>query len=261
MTEFMGNKMMRIALLSVLVLLALFLAVASWQNAFGENQFTQHNVITVEGTGEVSSAPDLAQVIFTVTESADTVAVAQEAATKKNDAALELLKKLKVADKDVKTLGYTVSPKYSYDQPCGPGMYCAQRATGTPTIVGYDVSQTIEVKVRDTANVGEVLAGLGELGVQNISGPNFMIDDEDGVKNEARAKAIEQARAKAKELAKELGVHLGRVVSYSENGYYPQPMMYGASAKGGAVMEASAPTLPVGENKTSVSVSVTYEIR
>lgn len=260
MTEFMGNKMMRIALLSVLVLLALFLAVASWQNAFGENQFTQHNVITVEGTGEVSSVPDLAQVTFTVTESADTVAVAQEAATKKNDAVLALLKKLSVADKDVKTLGYTVSPKYAYDQPCAPGAPCAMRVISSPTIVGYDVSQTIEVKVRDTAKVGDVLAGLGELGVQNISGPNFMIDDEDGVKNEARAKAIEQARAKAKELAKELGVHLGRVVSYSENGYSPQPMMYGAT-KSGAAMEVNAPTLPVGENRTNVTVSVTYEIR
>lgn len=260
MTEFMGNKMMRVALLSVLVLLALFLAVASWQNAFGENQFTQHNVITVEGTGEVSSAPDMAQVTFTVTESADTVAVAQEAATKKNNAALALLKKLSVADKDVKTLGYTVSPKYSYEQPCAPGALCATRVIGTPTIVGYDVSQTIEVKVRDTAKVGDVLAGLGELGVQNISGPNFMIDDEDGVKNEARAKAIEQARAKAKELSKELGVHLGRVVSYSENGYAPQPMMYSATKSGGA-MDVSAPTLPMGENKTNVTVSVTYEIR
>lgn len=254
---------MRVAVLSVLVLLALFLAASTWQTVFGENQFTQHNVITVEGMGEVSSAPDMAQVVFTVIESADTVAVAQTAATKKSDAALELLKKRNVADKDIKTLGYTVSPRYSYDQPCAPGALCAQRVTGSPTIVGYDVSQTVEVKVRDTAVVGDVLADLGGLGVQNVQGPNFMIDDEDGVKNEARAKAIEQARAKAKELAKELGVHLGKVVSYSENGNYPQPMMYSTASKGGAVDAAvvPAPTLPTGENKTSVTVSVTYEIR
>ncbi len=241
------------------MLLALFLLVTTWDTAFGKDAADQMNVITVEGTGEVSSAPDMAQITFTVTESAKDVATAQAAATKKNDEALSVLRELSISDKDIKTLGYNVSPKYSYDQPCGPGMYCPQRVSGTPIIIGYDVSQTIEVKVRDTAKVGEVLQGLGDSGVQNISGPNFMIDNEDGVQNEARAKAIEQARAKAKQLAKELGVRLGSVVSYSENGSYPQPMMYGA--KNGDMMEASAPTLPVGENMTSVTVSVTYEIR
>jgi len=259
MTELMQHKAMRYSVLSVLTLLALFLLVTTWNAAFGKGAPDQTNVITVQGTGEVSSAPDMAQITFTVTESAKDVAAAQAAATKKNDEALSVLKELSISDKDIKTLGYNVSPKYSYDQPCGPGVFCPQRAGGTPTIIGYDVSQTIEVRVRDTAKVGEVLQGLGEKEVQNTSGPNFMIDDEDGVQNEARAKAIEQARAKAKQLAKELGVRLGSVVSYSENGVYPQPMMYGA--KSGVMMEASAPTLPVGENMTSVTVSVTYEIR
>jgi uncharacterized protein len=258
MTGLLQHKALRLSVLSVLVLLALFLLAQTWDTMFGKDSHDHMNVITVEGTGEVTSAPDMAQITFTVTESAADVATAQAAATKKNDEALSVLKELSISDKDIKTLGYNVSPKYSYDQPCGPGMYCPQRA-GTPTIVGYDVSQTIEVKVRDTEKVGKVLQGLGEKEVQNISGPNFMIDDEDGVQNEARAKAIEQARAKAKQLAKELGVRLGDVVAYSENGDYPQPMMFGA--KGGVMMEASAPTLPVGENLTSVTVSVTYEIR
>ena len=228
MNELLQHKTLRYSVLSVLILLALFLLVTTWDTAFGKNALDQTNVITVEGTGEVSSAPDMAQITFTVTESAKDVATAQAAATKKNDEALSVLKELSISDKDIKTLGYNVSPKYSYDQPCGPGMYCPQRTSGTPTIIGYDVSQTIEVKVRDTAKVGEVLQVLGDKGVQNISGPNFMIDNEDGVQSEARAKAIEQARAKAKQLAKELGVRLGSVVSYSENGVYPQPMMYGA---------------------------------
>lgn len=141
---------------------------------------------------------------------------------------------------------------------------CAQMVSSNPKIVGYDVSQTVEVKVRDTAKAGDTLAALGTIGVQNISGPNFMVDDEDAAKAEARGKAIEEARTKAKLLAKQLGVRLGKVVSYSENGAgYPQPMMYSAVAKGG-MMDASresAPTLPTGENKTSVTVSVTYEIR
>lgn len=265
MNELMGNKMIRYAVLSVLVLLSLFLLTKTWDQAFGKGQFEPINAITVEGSGEVSLVPDIAQISFTITESATTVAAAQESATKKTDAAIEALKKLDIADKDVKTVSYNVSPKYDYSQPCSPGVICTTVVSGTPRIIGYDVSQSIEVKVRDTAKAGDVLVSLGTLGVQNVSGPNFMVDDEDAAKAEAREKAIEEARAKAKVLAKQLGVRLGKVMSYSEgsNGY-PQPMMYTANMKAGGAMDArveSAPSLPTGENKTTVTVSVTYEIR
>lgn len=258
----MENKHVRYAVLSVLVLLSLFLLAKTWDTAFGKDQFDQTHAISVEGTGEVSLVPDTAQITFTVTESAVSVKAAQDAATKKTDAAIEALKKLGVADKDVKTVNYSVSPKYDYNQGCPAGAMCTGMVSGTPKIVGYDVSATIEVKVRDTAKAGETLAALGTLGVQNISGPNFMVDDEDAARAEARGKAIDEARTKAKLLAKQLGVSLGRVVSYSEGGSYPQPMMYSAVSKGG-VMDAraeSAPSLPTGENKTSVTVMVTYEI-
>ncbi len=265
MNELMGNKMIRYAVLSVLVLLSLFLLVKTWDAAFGKGQFDQTNAITVEGKGEVSLVPDVAQISFTITESATTVAAAQDSATKKTDAAIEALKKIGIADKDVKTVSYNVSPKYDYSQPCGPGMICTTVVTSSPKIIGYDVSQSIEVKVRDTAKAGDTLAALGTLGVQNISGPNFMVDDEDAAKAQAREQAIDEARTKAKVLAKQLGVRLGRVISYSEgNNGYPQPMMYTANMKSGGAMDArveSAPSLPTGENKTTVSVSVTYEIR
>ena len=260
MTDFMGNKNVRYAVLSVLVLLSLFLLAKTWDTMFGKDQFDQTHAITVEGTGEVSLVPDIAHITFTVTESAVSVKLAQDAATKKTDAAIEAMKRLGVADKDVKTVNYSVSPKYDYNQPCPPGGMCPM-ISGTPKIVGYDVSATIEVKVRDTAKAGETLAALGTLGVQNISGPNFMVDDEDAAMAEARGKAIEEARTKAKLLAKQLGVSLGEVMSYSEGGNYPQPMY--ASAGKAVMMDArveSVPSLPTGENKTSVTVMVTYEI-
>lgn len=265
MNELMGNNMIRYAVLSVLVLLSLFLLTKTWDAAFGKGQFDPTNAITVEGKGEVSLVPDVAQIMFTVTESATTVGAAQDSATKKTDAAIEALKKLGIAEKDVKTANYSVSPKYDYSQPCSPGMICTTVVSSSPKIVGYDVSQSIEVKVRDTAKAGDTLAALGTLGVQNISGPNFMVDDEDAAKAQARAQAIDEARAKAKVLAKQLGVSLGKVMSYSEgsNGY-PQPVMYASNMKAGGVIDArveSAPSLPTGENKTTVSVSVTYEIR
>ena len=261
MNELSNNRIIRVAFVAVLILLALFLLAKTWDTAFGRAPGDPLNTITVEGTGRSAAVPDVARITFTVMESASTVAAAQDGATKRNDAALNAVSEKGVDDKDIKTLSYNVSPRYEYAQnPCYPGMMCPP--ANSPRIVGYDVSQTIEVKVRDTAKAGEVLEALGALGVQNISGPDFIVDDESNVKNEARAEAIEEAREKAKDLARELGVSLGKVVSFSENGgAYP---MYDGYGKGGAVMNAevrSAPSLPTGENETNVTVMVTYEIR
>ncbi len=141
-------------------------------------------------------------------------------------------------------------------------MICPQ-VSGSPTIVGYDVSQTIQVKVRDTDKAGDVLASLGSLGVQNVNGPEFVAADEAAGQAEARAEAIDEARATAKQLAKDVGVHLGDIVSFYEG---PTGEMYGY--QGGTMMDAAmsavpqaAPTLPVGENETETTVSITYEIR
>ena len=257
-SELSSNRTARLAAVAVLILLALFLLVSTWDKAFGRDISDPYNTITVEGTGSSAMVPDTARITFTVMESASQVAAAQEAATTKTDAALEALEGMGIEERDIKTLSYNVSPKYEYPQPCYGGI-CQPSA---PRIVGYDVSQTIEVKVRETEKAGEVLAALGGLGVQNISGPEFVVDDETAVKNEARAEAVEEARAKAKELAKQLGVRLGKVVSFSET--MPGQPYYGYG-KGGGMMDSavaqSAPSLPVGENETEITVMITYEIR
>ncbi|MEK7079990.1 MAG: SIMPL domain-containing protein [Patescibacteria group bacterium] len=261
MNEFMGNRAMRVSLIAVAVMLTLFLLVTTWNAAFGRKANDPYNTITVSGTGTSAMVPDIAKIQFTVTESAATVADAQKAATDKTDAAIKGMKDQGIDDKDVKTVYYNVAPKYEYMNPCRPGMMCPAVVSGNPKIVGYEVSQSIEVKVRDTAKAGDVLQTLGTLGVQNISGPNFTVDDDADVKSKAREEAIAQAREKAKVLAKQLGVHLGKVVNFSEGGdMYP---MY-EGFKGGVAMDAAvsaAPSLPTGENETNVTVQITYEIR
>lgn len=260
-SELTSNRTARLAAIAVLVLLALFLLVSTWDKAFGRDISDPYNTITVEGTGDAAMVPDTARITFTVMESAAEVAAAQEAATAKTDAALAALTDMSIEERDIKTLSYNVSPRYEYDRSvCYPGMACPP--TGSPRITGYDVSQTVEVKVRDTAKAGEVLAALGGIGVQNISGPEFVVDDETEVLAEARAEAIEEARAKAKELAKDLGVRLGKVVSFSESGAgYPKYYeAYGRGGAGDAAVQA-APSLPVGENESEVTVMITYEIR
>ena len=256
--ELSSNRVARIAAIAVLVFLALFLLVKTWDAAFGRDISDPYNTITVEATGRAAMVPDTAKITFTVIESSNEVAAAQTAATTKTDAALAAIKDLGIEERDVKTLYYNVSPRYDYNQqPCYPGMICP---SGSPRITGYDVSQTIEVKVRKTENAGAVLAALGGLGVQNITGPEFVVDDETAVSSEARAEAIEKARAKAKDLAKQLNVRLGKVVSFSEGA--PGDMYgYGKGGMMDAAVAQSAPTLPTGENETEITVMITYEIR
>ena len=217
------------------------------------------NVITVNGEGKVSAVPDIATITFTVSEDADTATHAQDGATKKVNVALALLKDLDIAEKDIKTNAYNVSPRYSYQPPCYnyPCPY-----SGESKIIGFTAAQTVEVKIRDIDVTGTVLTSLGDAGVTNLYGPNFTVEDADGLKAEARKEAIEKARAQARQLASDLGVRLVRVVNFSEGGSYPTMYYKAMDAVGrGGAESAPTPAIPAGENEIVVSVSVTYEIR
>jgi uncharacterized protein YggE len=194
-----------------------------------------------------------------VQNTAATVEEAQSLSTKQANEAIDFVKKQGVDDKDVRTLSYNITPEYAYPNPCAPGVLCP--AYSTPKITGYQVSETVEVKVRDLTKVGDMLAGLGKLSVQNVSGPAFALDDTTAGYNAARTDAINKAKAQADQLARELGVSLGKIVNYNESsGGYNYPATYGMGMMA-ADSKAAAPNLPVGENTYNASVSITYEIR
>lgn len=252
-----------------LVMLSLFL-VAVTVKEFKNISYVGRDVpavttITVSGSGEVVAIPDIATFNYTVEKEAATVSSAQEAATKTANAILASLKKSGIEDKDIKTIGYNIYPRYDYQSVgviCPAGSYCMP-PSGKQVLAAYVVSQTVEVKVRKISDSGKILASVGELGATNLSGLNFSFDKDDSLKAEARTKAITDAKNKANELAKELGVRLTRIVNFSESGQ--MPIYYGktmALGMGGAD-SASVPTpeISVGENKISSNVSITYEIR
>ena len=217
MNDFMNtvttSKTVRMALIAVLVLLALFLLVRTIDtlDELGRTNSPMMNTITVQGEGRAAAVPDIARITYSVMETDASVAAAQERATSRGNAALEALEALEIDESDVRTVSYNVSPQYDYNNGriCAPGYPCG----GTPTIVGYQVMQTVEVKVRETAKASEALAKLGELGVQNINGPEFALDDPAQVKAEAREEAIAKAREEAERLAKQLGVRLTTTTS------------------------------------------------
>lgn len=266
------------AVLGVLGFLAIFLGVKAI-NAIKDFSYIGKgvypaNVVTVNGTGEVTAVPDVASFSFSVTETAKQVSDAQNNASKKMNSIIEALKAMSIDEKDIKTTGYNTYPKYDYQRSvCPPtpvmglnssGSYSYPCTDGKQVLTGYEVSQTITVKVRKMADAGAALSKVGSLGAQNISGLNFVIDDIEKVQAEARDKAIKNAKEKAEILAKSLGVKFSRITSFYENGSYPQPYGYGGDMMSAKVMSAEAvsiPQIPTGENKVVSNVSISYEIK
>ncbi len=218
------------------------------------------NVIYVSGHGEVNAVSDIASLSMNLSKEGLTAKEAQDLLNESVTSVLSYLKEQNIEDKDIKSQYGGLTPKYSYDQIACFTYPCPRKE---PKIVGYTATQSIVVKIREVDSANEIRTGLAEIDVTDINGPTFSIDDEDVYKEEARALAIEEAKMKAKVLAKNLGVRLGKITNFSENNDSPFPMMYGA----GVMMESSrmkadlAPELPKGENTITSNVTITYEIR
>jgi len=215
--------------------------------------------ITVSGSGEVMAVSDIATISVNLTKDGKTSKEAQDLLNTEITKVVKYLKDQKIDDKDIKSEYGGLNPKYSYEQIYCVTYPCPQK---DPKITGYTATQSITIKVREVDNANEVRTGLATLGIIDISGPSFSIDDEDGLTAQAREKAIDDAKEKAKVLAKQLGVSLGGIVSFSENGG-GYPMMYAKDMRmeSMAVGSAPAPELPKGENKITSNVTITYDIK
>jgi uncharacterized protein len=262
LSETFSSRGARVGLVATLAMAALFLFVQTFSSLanMGRAESPATDTITVQGTGEATLPPDVAHISFTIQNTEDTVAEAQTATIKETDSALAFIKEQGIEEKDIKTLSYNISPQYAYPNPCGYGMPCPGYS-GVPKIVGYQVSETVQVKVRDLAKAGDILGGLGKLGVENLNGPSFALDDATAGYNAAREDAIEKAKEQARTIEKQLGVSLGKIVNFSESsGYYSyDKVSYGMGGRAEAA--APSPSIQPGENTYSASVSITYEIR
>jgi uncharacterized protein YggE len=214
---------------------------------------------SVSGEGEVVTVPDVAEFSFSViTQGGTDIAALQEANVEKTNAAIDFVKSEDVDAKDIKTQNYNLEPRYQY--------YSCPRDGGScppPEIVGYTITQTVLVKIRDFTKIGDVLGGVVDAGANSVSQLNFTIDDPEQVQNEARKEAISQAKVKAESIAKAAGFSLGRLLSISESGSFPQPVLYRAESLsygiGGA--DLAAPSIEPGSEDVTINVTLTYEIR
>ncbi len=261
------NYRVKLAGAFALVLLAIFLLAASVyvfkSIRYVGSGVSASNTISVSGDGEVFAVPDRATFSVTIQEQAKDVATAQTAATKKNNDIIAYLKDAGVDAKDIQTTDYSVNPQYEYTNGVCTSGYCQP---GKQTLTGFQVTQTLAVKVKDTTKAGDLLSGVGSRGASSVSGLSFTIDDQDQLEADARDKAITDAKTKADKLAASLGVSIVRVVGFSEN--TAQPYYY---ARGGVALDAysnkteaavaPSPELPTGQNKITSNVNITYEIR
>lgn len=245
------------------VLLAVFLAVVSIKGiqSFNDNDTPAYNSISVSGKGEAVSIPDIASFSFGVSETAKTVADASNKAADRMNAALKAVKDAGVDEKDIKTTSYSINPKYEYE---GGDCNTYRCTPGKSTLVGYEVGQTVQVKIRDLKKAGDIFSTISSLNVENVNGLSFAIDDIEKVKAEAREKAIADAKAKAQILADQLGVRIVKITSFYDS--TDQPVYYGREGMGGDMMvmsakAVSAPQIPAGEETVTSSVTITYEIK
>jgi hypothetical protein len=246
------NKWLKwtVILVAILAVTSITLVALLRDRLVSVNQWT----VSVNGRGKVTIKPDLAVVALSVqTFKVPSAKTALADNAKKMNQVIGKLKELGIAEEDIKTTGYSITPIYEY---------IAERSQ----ITGYSASQQLTVKVRQLDNLGNILEQATAAGANQIGGVDFTIEDLEKVKQQARIAALQDARTKAGSLAVASGVRLGKVVGFWENSvvapdasnavYEKSAMAYGIG--GGAV---ATPTVSAGQLEIIVDMSVTYKVK
>lgn len=188
--------------------------------------------ITVSGEGRVEMAPDMATISLGVITEALTAKEALDQNSAQLSAVISRLKETGIEDRDIQTSGLSLGPRYDYSN-----------STGSPKVTGYTVSNMVTIRVRLLDSLGGVLDNVVSDGANTLNGLSFGLQDKGPGTDEARRRAVADARRKAELYAAAAGVKLGAVLSIAEQGgaYQPMPMaMAEASfAKGGDVPVAA----------------------
>ncbi len=200
--------------------------------------------IVVSATGSVEAAPDMATVTLGVSRNARTASQAMSDVSAATSTVLDRIAEAGIESRDVQTSSLNLNPVWDHGN------------ARPPQVRGYVASTTLTVRVRALDDLGGLLDQLIGDGANTLNGLSFGISETGPLEDEARARAVRQARAKAEVLADAAGVVLGPVQTISEGGRVsaPAPMMRGA------MMEASAVPVAAGELEIRVSVTMEFAI-
>jgi len=250
----------------------LFLVIASYSvwafaNHYGQSiQPGSYRSFAVAGEGKITAKNDIAQFTYSVTiEGGKDITVIKKESDTKTGQIQSFLKAQGIDDKDVTTVTYSLSPRYQYT-PCpvsSVGMGVPVRPCQPQEIVGYTLSQTDSVKIRDLAKTDKIVSGVVSAGANNVSQLNFTVDDPSSLQTQAKGLAIKQAIARAEIMAETAGFKVGKIISIDEFGSSPVPMY--STGFGGEAKTLSAPVLDAnlnpGSNDIVSNVNVRFEIK
>ena len=210
-------------------------------------------VIEVSGEGSIEIAPDMAMLSLGVVRQDKTARAAVAANNEAMAAVIAALKDGGIAAEDLQTSGFAIQPQVHYPKPSRDG------GQEPPTIIGYQVTNNLTVRVRELAEVGAVLDTVIGLGVNTGGGIRFINDDPSSAIAKARARAVADAVAKARTLAQAAGVGLGPILEISEHAA-PRPVAMGRQRLAMAAEAADAVPVETGRNRYTVTVNMRWAI-
>lgn len=212
----------------------------------------KRDYVSVSGSGNIEVDPDIAYVSLGVLTRAQTATEAQS----QNAAKFEKVKKVltetyKIAEKDIKTVDFSVQPQYQYKE------------NTEPKIVAYEANHMVVVNVRDLTKVGKLVDEASKAGANRINDIRFDVENKENSEAQALEKAVANARKKAEAIAKASGRQLGAVISVTEGASSYNPVYVNESLQKMAAMDsasnASAPQ--AGQVKLTEQVQVEFELK
>ena len=212
------------------------------------------DTIVVSGSAKVRAVPDLARINVGVVTSAATAAAALAENNASMNALFGVIKAQGVAEKDIRTSNLSVQPQYSQPQP-------GQRGEFVPRVVGYQVTNTVYVTLREIAKLGPMLDVLIANGANQVYGISFDIDKSDELLDKVRGEAVANARKLAGLYCSGDKVKPGRILQIQESAddFGPRPMMDRMGGMRAMAMAAPAP-VAAGESTLEVRVKVAFEL-
>ena len=212
---------------------------------------SQQEGIWVNGTGKVSAVPDVAVLRLGIEAQAVSVAEAQSQAAVAMKAVMTALTDGGVNEEDIQTQYYNIRRVTRWDE-----------RDGQEVVIGYRVTNTVTAKIREMDRIGSIIDAVVVAGgdLTRINGISFSVDDPSAYYEQARDKAMADARAKAEQLAELAEVTLGKPAYISEGTIYAPTVYRQDFAEKAAGAPAMDTSIVPGELEISLNVQVAYAI-
>ena len=226
--------------------LALLIFTISASIAFAEDPKRQ---MTVTAEGVVNATPDMARVQIGVQTAGPSAQIALGENSKRMDAVFSFLKEQGIEERDMQTTQFSIHPQWKRIK--------ASSSNQTPSIEGYIVSNSINLRLRDLEKLGVILDKVTQDGANNLGSVQFDVSNRAELMDQARVNAVKAARARAELLSSAAGGKLGDILLISESGgFAPQPRFARAEA------DVALASVPIAEGELSIRamISLTYEL-